>query len=264
MPRPPPRSMWRERRGRRPRRARPGRAGDRARRGTGSASTICEPMWQSMPTTSRPGRRAARAICGQRLGVGDAELVAAQAGRDVGMGLGVDVGIDAQADPRACGRRRARPRDSSSSSPTLSTLKHSTPASSARAISARVLPTPEKTIRAGSPPAARTRSSSPPETMSKPQPLAREPLQHRQVRVGLDRVADQVVAAGERALVRAPARAPSRRSNRRRAACRSGAPGRRRASSSTIERAVAVGDVRRAGQAPSARAGCRRQARRER
>ena len=35
---------------------------------------------------------------------------------------------------------------------------------------ARVLPTPEKTIRAGSPPAAMTRASSPPETMSNPLP----------------------------------------------------------------------------------------------
>jgi hypothetical protein len=59
---------------------------------------------------------------------------------------------------------------SSSSSPTLSTLKQRTSTASARSISARVLPTPENTTRAGSPPAARTRSSSPPETMSKPQP----------------------------------------------------------------------------------------------
>ena len=41
-------------------------------------------------------------------------------------------------------------------------------------ISSSVFPTPEKTILAGSPPAIRTLVSSPPETISKPDPsLAR-------------------------------------------------------------------------------------------
>ena len=44
------------------------------------------------------------------------------------------------------------------------------PASKAVRISARVLPTPEKITWDGSPPAASTRSNSPPDTMSKPQP----------------------------------------------------------------------------------------------
>ena len=43
-------------------------------------------------------------------------------------------------------------------------------AASASRISWRVLPTPEKITLAMSPPAARTRANSPPETMSKPQP----------------------------------------------------------------------------------------------
>ena len=60
--------------------------------------------------------------------------------------------------------------DSRSSSDADSTLKHRMPASSAASISASVLPTPENTTFAGSPPAARTRASSPPETMSKPLP----------------------------------------------------------------------------------------------
>ncbi|MDT4854506.1 hypothetical protein FQZ97_888120 [compost metagenome] len=49
-------------------------------------------------------------------------------------------------------------------------MKQCTPICSARRISSRLLPTPEKTILPGSPPAARTRSSSPRETMSKPAP----------------------------------------------------------------------------------------------
>ena len=43
------------------------------------------------------------------------------------MRLGIDVGVDAQADPRACGPPARRPRESTSSSPSLSTLKQSTP-----------------------------------------------------------------------------------------------------------------------------------------
>ena len=46
------------------------------------------------------------------------------------------------------------------------------PAASACRISCFVLPTPEKITLAGSAPAASTRASSPPETMSKPQPAA--------------------------------------------------------------------------------------------
>jgi hypothetical protein len=51
-----------------------------------------------------------------------------------------------------------------------STLKQRTECSSASRISASLLPTPENTTLAGSPPAASTRWSSPPETMSKPAP----------------------------------------------------------------------------------------------
>ena len=44
------------------------------------------------------------------------------------------------------------------------------PTVSARRISSVCLPTPEKTTRAGSPPAAKTRSNSPADTISKPAP----------------------------------------------------------------------------------------------
>jgi len=57
-----------------------------------------------------------------------------------------------------------------SSSLADSTLKQKMPASKAKRISASVLPTPENTTLAGSPPAAITRANSPPETMSKPAP----------------------------------------------------------------------------------------------
>ena len=65
------------------------------------------------------------------------------------MRAGVDVGVDAQADRARSRPLRQRPRDSGSSSASLSTLKQRTPASSAARISARVLPTPEKTTCAG-------------------------------------------------------------------------------------------------------------------
>ena len=57
-----------------------------------------------------------------------------------------------------------------SSSGSLSTLKHLMPTSRPRRISAIVLATPEKTILSGAKPAASTRSSSPSETTSAPQP----------------------------------------------------------------------------------------------
>jgi hypothetical protein len=56
------------------------------------------------------------------------------------------------------------------SSGALSTLSTRTPASSAKAISSSVFPTPEKTTLRASPPARSTRYSSPPDTMSNPEP----------------------------------------------------------------------------------------------
>ena len=61
--------------------------------------------------------------------------------------------------------RSSSPRDSAWTAPI--------PAASAARSSAALLPTPENTMSAGSPPAARARASSPPETMSKPQPSVR-------------------------------------------------------------------------------------------
>ncbi|MNN37537.1 hypothetical protein D3C81_1514890 [compost metagenome] len=57
-----------------------------------------------------------------------------------------------------------------SSSGIDSTLKQRTSCASASSISAALLPTPENTTLRASPPAASTRLSSPPETMSNPAP----------------------------------------------------------------------------------------------
>ncbi len=51
-----------------------------------------------------------------------------------------------------------------------STLKQPMWANKADLISSQVLPTPENTVFFASPPAKRTRSNSPPDTMSKPAP----------------------------------------------------------------------------------------------
>jgi len=106
-------------------------------------------------------------VGGECLAMGDAELVALQAGRDVRMGAGVDIRVDAQADRRAAtgldgdGRQRQQ-----------LALAFDVEALHANLQGApsRRLPTPENTTLAASPPAASTRSSSPTETMSNPQP----------------------------------------------------------------------------------------------
>ena len=56
---------------------------------------------------AQPRQRGGAAVGGQRLVVGDAELVVLQPGGDVGVGAGIDVGVDAQAHRRgaALGRR---------------------------------------------------------------------------------------------------------------------------------------------------------------
>jgi len=65
--------------------------------------------------------------------------------------------------------RRATP-SKARSSPSDSTLKVRTPFLSPSTISSSVFPTPENTILSAGTPAAKARSSSPPETMSAPAP----------------------------------------------------------------------------------------------
>ena len=115
-------------------------------------------------------QRRGAAVAGQRLVVGDAELVVLQAGGDVGVGAGVDVGIDAQADPRraAHGQRLLRQQLQLALAFDVEAAHAGLQARGAsRRGSCRRPRTPPSTA---SPPAASTRSSSPAETMSKPQP----------------------------------------------------------------------------------------------
>jgi oligopeptide/dipeptide ABC transporter ATP-binding protein len=175
---------------------RPGRAGGPARRGRVPIWVICEPMWQSMPTTSSPGSEAAWPVGGQRLVVGDAELVALQAGGDVGVGAGVDVGVDAQADRRAAAHARRPLRRQRQ-------FGHALDVEAAHAGLQRLAHLGARLADAGEDHAAGPRRrpsrafSSPPETMSKPQPACGKGLQHGQAGVGLHRVAHQVGAAGQ-------------------------------------------------------------------
>ena len=71
------------------------------------------------------------------------------------------------------------------------------PFSSANAISSLVLPTPEKTIFFGATPTASARRSSPSETTSMPAPSAGQRGEHAEIGIGLDRIADERVGAGE-------------------------------------------------------------------
>ena len=100
----------------------------------------------------------------------DAEFVFAETGGDVGVGIGEDVRVDAEGEAGAelegfgaSGEEVGSASDS--------TLKRRMLARRAASISQICLPTPEKTtfLRAGLW-ARRTRSSSPPDTMSKPAP----------------------------------------------------------------------------------------------
>jgi hypothetical protein len=178
---------------------------------------ICDPMWQSMPATQMPGRLAARRYTAAPRRGRCRTCCPSGRWRCRG-GSGVDVGVDAQADRRVLPMALATA-DSVSSSASLSTLKQRTPACSAARISSARLPTPEKTTRAGSPPAAITRASSPPRrcrSRSRPAKVCST----ARLRVGLHRVAQQVrrgrpAHAGRRRRPRA-----WRCANRRTAACR--------------------------------------------
>ena len=90
---------------------------------------------------------------------------------------------------------------STSSSASLSTLKQPMPSVQRPSHFARVLPTPEKMMSLPCPPAASTRSSSPPETMSKPQPAWAKHLEYTQRGIRLHRIADPHATSGKPALV---------------------------------------------------------------
>jgi hypothetical protein len=153
-----------------------------------------------------------------RFVVGDAELVFLEAGRDVGVCAGVDVGIDAQADRRASSRALPATALRRSSSGADSTLKHRMPVFSASSISAAVLPTPEKTIFAGIGAGGEDALEFTCRDDVEAGATARQDVEHGEVGVGLDGVADERVEPGqfvlelvESALQRLPRVDPARR-----------------------------------------------------
>ena len=109
----------------------------------GEVSSNCEPIWQLTPSAIRLGKRASARNLFHSIEI-DAELVVAQAGRDVRMGAGIDVGIHAQGEP-GFESRRAAIESMSASSPSDSQLKLWMPDLSAYSTSSAVFPTPEKT-----------------------------------------------------------------------------------------------------------------------
>ena len=131
----------------------------------------------------------------------DAELVVAQARRDVRMRAGVDVRVDAQADRGALAARRRPAPAMRAISSSLSALNSPMPASRAATISASDLPTPAKTIRSGGKPARRAAFSSRPDTMSAPAPSEASRAQDGPDAVGLDGVADAMGHGREGGLV---------------------------------------------------------------
>ena len=133
---------------------------------------------------------------------------------------GVDVGVHAQRDRRLLAQPRRDALDGVAARSSLSTLKARMPTSSAYSISSSRLPTPEKTIFFGSAPTLSARKISPRDTVSTPAPSADERAQHRQVRVGLHRVADEVRCAGRARRRTRDSAAPASRGCRRRPACR--------------------------------------------
>jgi len=99
----------------------------------------------------------------------DAELVLAAAGRDLVVGVGGDVRVDPDGDRRALAAIGGDPGQQVQLGLGFD-VELQDPGSRAKAISAAVLPTPEKTQRAAGTPAARARRSSPSETTSAPAP----------------------------------------------------------------------------------------------
>ena len=173
--------------------------GRRAARASGSVCVICDPMCTCRPTTLR-GPGAATMSRDHRARVGDrhAELRRARAGGDVRMAAGVDVRIDAHGDARARAVRRARSPSMRSTSPGDSALIARDAERRSRASSsARVLPTPVKTMSPGAKPARSATSISPPEFASAPAPSARRRRTTRERRVGLDGVVQPMRIAGE-------------------------------------------------------------------
>jgi hypothetical protein len=136
-------------------------------------------------------------VDGQCVGAGDAELVFLEAGRDVGMCVCVHVGIDAQADRRPLAEPLPAIASRRSSSATDSTLKHRMPMVERqfhlgdRLADAREDDLPR--IGAGRENALEFTRGNDVEAGA----ATGKDVQHCQVGVGLDRVADERIETGE-------------------------------------------------------------------
>ena len=126
-------------------------------------------MWQPTPAIRRDRIPAPFAYTAHASSIGTPNLLLASPVAMWGCVFGSTSGLTRSATG-ATRPTSAATRASRSSSETDSTLNERIPASRPARISASDLPTPENTTPDGSPPAASTRSSSPPETMSNPEP----------------------------------------------------------------------------------------------
>ena len=193
-----------------------------------------------------PGQLRRARERGARVAVGDAELVGAQPGRDVGMRLRVDVGIDAQADARAPARSARDLAQQLELADALDVEAEDVERERALHLGARLADAREDDpLRraAGGEDALELAARDDVEAAA----AAREPLQDGERRVGLDGIAEQMVASGERTLVGGEG-ARHRRARidveRRAEAARQLGGG----DALDEERAVAAGDLGSAGQ----------------
>ena len=139
-----------------------------------------------------------RPIDFQRAVQPDAELVLALAGGDVLVPARLHVRVDAQCNRRAAVLVSLATALISSNSASLSTLKERMPWRSAYSISSRVLPTPANVQHSGLPPAFRTRNNFARRDDVEPAAFVDEQVEHGEVAVRLDGIADEVIQPVER------------------------------------------------------------------
>ena len=135
----------------------------------GDVLISCEPMWKSTPLIWRPVRVAASRSSARASPIPTPNLFCLRPVEMYGCVSGSTSGFTRSANFTRAPAPRATSSSTTSSSAD-STLKQPMPATIAAAISSRVLPTPENTTFAGSPPARCHRYSSPIDTMSAPAP----------------------------------------------------------------------------------------------
>ena len=136
-----------------------------------------------------------------RVPMGDAELRRPKAGRDVGMRLRVDVGVDAQADPCSPAARGRHARQHFHLADAFDVEAHHAGFERALHLRAGLADAGKDDARRVSAHGQHPLELAPGNDVEAAA-LRREPLQHRQARIGLHCIADEVVAAGKCVLVR--------------------------------------------------------------